>query len=78
MILVLTPDHKAIFRPVKMGERVGPNWIVSEGLQPGEQVVAEGVERIQMFAAAMPQLAKTGVPVVAKPYKPVSVDTGSN
>ena len=78
MVLVLGSDHKARFRPVKMGERVGPNWIVSEGLQPGEQVVAEGIDRVQMFAAAMPKLAKEGIPVAAKPYTPASPDAGSN
>jgi RND family efflux transporter MFP subunit len=78
MVVVLSSDHKARFRPVKMGERVGPNWIVSEGLQPGEEVVAEGIERLQMFAAAMPQLAKNGIPVVARPYTPASADEGSN
>ena len=78
MVVVIAPDHKATFRPVKMGERVGPNWIVSEGLQPGEQVVAEGIERIQMVAAAMPQLAKNGIPVVARPFTPASPDEGSN
>jgi len=78
MVLVVGSDHKAKFRPVKMGERVGPNWIVSEGLQPGEQVVAEGIDRVQMFAAAAPQLAKEGIPVAAKPYTPASPDAGSN
>ncbi|MFZ0085966.1 MAG: efflux RND transporter periplasmic adaptor subunit [Candidatus Acidiferrales bacterium] len=78
MVIVLGSDHKARFRPVKMGERVGPNWIVSEGLQPGEQVVVEGLERIQMVAAAMPQLAKNGIPVHATPYTPASVNEGSN
>jgi membrane fusion protein (multidrug efflux system) len=78
MVVVLASDQKARFRPVKMGERVGPNWIVSDGLQPGEQVVAEGIARIQMFAAAMPQLAKSGIPVVARPYTPASADAGSN
>jgi RND family efflux transporter MFP subunit len=78
MVVVLASDHKARFRPVKMGERVGPNWIVSEGLQPGEEVVAEGTDRIQMVAAAMPQLAKTGIPVVAKPFAPAPADEGSN
>jgi membrane fusion protein (multidrug efflux system) len=78
MVVVLGSDHKATFRPVKMGARVGPNWIVSEGLQPGEQVVAEGIERIQMIAAAMPQLAKSGIPVAAKPFVPASPDEGSN
>src|SRR5271156_4896732 len=78
MLVVLSSDHKARFRPAKMGQRVGPNWIVSEGLQPGEQVVVEGIERIQMVAAAMPQLAKDGIPVVARPYTPASADEGSN
>jgi RND family efflux transporter MFP subunit len=78
MVVVLASDHKARFQPVKMGERVGPNWIVSEGLQPGEQIVAEGIERIQMFAAAMPQLAKSGIPVVARPFTPAPADEGSN
>jgi RND family efflux transporter MFP subunit len=78
MVLVIGSDRKARFRPVKMGERVGPNWIVSDGLQPGEEVVAEGIERVQMVAAAMPQLAKDGIPVVAKPFTPASADEGSN
>jgi membrane fusion protein (multidrug efflux system) len=78
MVVVLASDHKARFQPVKMGERVGPNWIVSEGLQPGEQIVAEGIERIQMVAAAMPQLAKSGIPVAARPFTPAPADEGSN
>ncbi|MGB7751285.1 MAG: efflux RND transporter periplasmic adaptor subunit [Candidatus Acidiferrales bacterium] len=78
MVLVVGSDHKARFRPVKMGERVGPNWIVSDGLQPGEEVVAEGIERVQMIAAAVPQLAKTGIPVSAKPFTPAPADEGSN
>ncbi len=78
LVVVIAPDHKATFRPVKMGERVGPNWIVSEGLQPGEQVVAEGIDRIQMVAAAMPQLAKSGIPVVTRPFTPAPADEGSN
>jgi RND family efflux transporter MFP subunit len=78
MVLVVGSDHKARFRPVKMGERVGPNWIVSDGLQPGEEVVAEGIERVQMIAAAVPQLAKTGIPVSTKPFTPAPADEGSN
>jgi membrane fusion protein, multidrug efflux system len=72
LIIVLGPDNKAHFRPVKMGPRVGPNWIVSEGVKPGEKVVVEGIERLQMAAAAMPQLAKEGIPVNAKPYAPAA------
>ena len=76
MVIVIGPDNKARFRPVKMGDRVGPNWVVTEGLKPGERVVAEGIERLQMFAAAAPQVAKEGIPVVAKPYVPSSAPAG--
>lgn len=68
-IIVLTPENKATFRPVKMGDRVGTDWIVAEGLKPGERVVVEGILKVQQFAAAAPELMKTGgIPVVPKPY----------
>lgn len=67
-VIVLTPENKATFRVVKVGDRVGPNWVVTDGLKPGERVVVEGIQRVQMFAAQAPQLAKEGVPVNAKNY----------
>jgi membrane fusion protein, multidrug efflux system len=77
-IIVLNAENKATFRPVKMGDRVGTNWIVSEGLKPGEKVVVEGIQKVQQFAAAVPEMAKEGVPVVAKPYVPPAQTAGSN
>jgi RND family efflux transporter MFP subunit len=77
-IVVLTPENKAVYRPIKVGDRVGPNWIITEGLKPGERVVVEGTERLQMFAAAAPQMAREGIPVVAKPYVPASAPAGGN
>jgi RND family efflux transporter MFP subunit len=78
-VIVLTPDNKATFRPVKVGDRVGPNWIVTEGLKPGERVVVEGILKVQQFAAAAPELVKEGIPVVAKPYvAPAAAAAGSN
>ena len=77
-LIVLTPDNKATFRPVKMGDRVGPNWIVADGLKPGERVVVEGILKIQQFAAQAPQLAKEGIPVNPKPYVAPAAAAGSN
>lgn len=78
-VLVVSPENKASFRPVKMGQRVGPNWIVTDGLQPGERVIAEGILRVQQAAAAAPQTAQTGIPVSPKPYAAlVSEKTGSD
>jgi membrane fusion protein (multidrug efflux system) len=67
-LAVLTSDNKAVFRSVKVGDRVGPNWIITEGLKPGERVVVEGIQKVQTAAAQSPQLATEGVPVIPKPY----------
>ena len=36
------PKDRAVFRPVKVGDRVGTNWIITEGLKPASRVVVEG------------------------------------
>jgi membrane fusion protein (multidrug efflux system) len=65
---VLTPENKATFRPVKVGDRVGTEWVITQGLKPGERVVVEGIQKVQTFAAQAPELAKEGVPTIPKPY----------
>ena len=77
-IAVVTPENRALFRPIKVGQRVGPNWIITEGLKPGEKIVVEGIQKLQMAAAANPQFAKDGVPVSPKPYQAVASAAGSN
>jgi RND family efflux transporter MFP subunit len=66
--IVVGPDNKASIRMVKVGDRVGQNWIITDGLKVGEQVVVEGAQRVQAFAAQVPEMAKEGVPVNPKPY----------
>jgi membrane fusion protein (multidrug efflux system) len=46
-VVVISPDNKASFRPIKVGERVGNNWVITEGLQAGEKVVAEGFQKVR-------------------------------
>jgi membrane fusion protein, multidrug efflux system len=66
-VVVVTPDNKASFRPVKVGERVGPNWVISEGLKAGERVIVEGFMKV-----------REGVPVTPKPYAPSRTAEGGN
>jgi membrane fusion protein (multidrug efflux system) len=56
-VAVVGSDNKIIIRNVKPSDRVGAQWIIDEGLKPGERVVAEGVQKV-----------RTGMPVVPKPY----------
>jgi len=69
-VVVVTPEGRAVFRPVKVGDRVGQNWIITDGLKAGEKVVVEGYQKVQLAAASNPELAKQGVPVIPKPYTP--------
>ena len=50
-LVVVGADNKASMRPVKVGARVGPLWIVESGVKAGETVVVEGLMKVQNGAA---------------------------
>jgi len=77
-LVILTPENRARFRPVKVGERVGTDWLITEGVKPGEKVVVEGYLKVLQAAGQNPELAREGVPVAAKPYVPPSGARASN
>lgn len=60
-VAVVTPDNKASFRVVKVGNQVGTDWIITDGLQPNEKVIVEGFMKIREGTPVDPQ------PFVAAP-----------
>ena len=58
-VVVVDQDNKAHIRPVKMGERIGAMWEVTDGLKPGERVVVQGLQK-----------AREGAPVTVKDWTP--------
>ncbi len=46
-VAVIGANNKVSIQTVQVGDRVGSDWIVSEGLKPGERVVAEGVQKVR-------------------------------
>src|SRR5438132_7480170 len=44
-VAVVDENNKVSIRPVKMGERMGALWEVTEGLKPGDKVVVQGVQK---------------------------------
>ena len=46
-LAVVAPGNKVSIRAVKVGDHVGPMWIVEGGVKPGEQVVVEGLQKVQ-------------------------------
>jgi membrane fusion protein (multidrug efflux system) len=46
-VFVVDPDKKAQRRPVQLGQSVGPNVVIEDGLSGGETVIAEGLQRVR-------------------------------
>ncbi|HEY4273718.1 MAG TPA: efflux RND transporter periplasmic adaptor subunit [Candidatus Udaeobacter sp.] len=44
-VAVVDQNNKVSIHPVKMGERIGALWEVTDGLKPGERVVVEGIQK---------------------------------
>ena len=46
-VAVVDGENKVSIRPVKVGDTTGSEWVIEEGLKPGERVVAEGVQKLR-------------------------------
>jgi RND family efflux transporter MFP subunit len=53
-VAVVGPDDRISLRAVTVGERVGPLWIVIDGLKAGERVVVEGHLKIHEGSLVRP------------------------
>ena len=53
-VLVVNAQNKAELRNIEVGQAVGPNWLVTKGLQPGDKVIVEGLQRVQAGGAVRP------------------------
>ena len=45
-VAVVDGENKVSIRTVRVGDRVGTQWIIAEGLKQGERVVVEGVQKV--------------------------------
>ena len=53
-VAVVSADKKASMRPVKAGEKFGTLWVIDEGVQPGDQIVVGGVEKVRHATRVVP------------------------
>jgi membrane fusion protein, multidrug efflux system len=58
-VAVVGPDNKVDIRKVKVGDRVGDLWIISDGLKLGERVITEGFQKVGPGSPVKP-VADTG------------------
>jgi RND family efflux transporter MFP subunit len=54
-VVVVGSNNQASIRPVKTGDRVGQMWVITDGLKPGEQVIAEGMQKAKEGSTVRPK-----------------------
>jgi membrane fusion protein (multidrug efflux system) len=59
LVAVVGGENKIAIKQVKAAERYGNLWVIDEGLQAGDKVVAEGIQKV-----------KDGMVVSPKPFEP--------
>jgi multidrug efflux pump subunit AcrA (membrane-fusion protein) len=59
-VAVVTPQNTIFVRKVKVGDRVGTLWVITEGLKAGEAVVAEGTSKVRDGMTVAPTLETPG------------------
>jgi membrane fusion protein (multidrug efflux system) len=47
LVAVVKADNTVELRPVKAAEVIGSEWLIDEGLQAGERVIVEGIQKVR-------------------------------
>jgi membrane fusion protein (multidrug efflux system) len=55
---VVGGDDKVTMRTVKAGPRVGNQWVIDDGLKPGERDVSEGLQKVRDGVTVNPKSAE--------------------
>jgi membrane fusion protein, multidrug efflux system len=54
VVLVVNAEKKVERRQVVADRAVGTSWLVTDGIQPGEQVIVEGIQKVRPGALVNP------------------------
>ncbi len=77
VVYLVTADGKAEIRPVIVGEWIGNDWVIKQGLKAGEQVIVDGFQRLKPGApvkavAAAPATSPAAPAPAAAPAAPAT------
>jgi len=54
-VAVVDENNMVKIRAVKLGETIGSEWIINEGVKPGERVIVEGVQKVRQGMQVTPK-----------------------
>jgi len=54
-VAVVDNQNKVHLQSVTVGDQVGSDWVIEQGLQPGEEIVVEGTQKVKEGTTVSPQ-----------------------
>lgn len=54
-VFLLRDDNRAVAQPIRLGRVVSGNWLIEEGLKPGDRVVVDGFQKFVAGDVVAPQ-----------------------
>ncbi|HEU5180323.1 MAG TPA: efflux RND transporter periplasmic adaptor subunit [Candidatus Polarisedimenticolia bacterium] len=69
-VMVVKPDDTVESRAVKPGQRIGALWVIDSGLNPGDRIIVEGLQKVRpgaKVAAKMVTIEDTPPPAAPAP-----------
>ena len=76
-VLVVGPEGKPAPRPVKVGNAQNNQWVILGGLQPGEQVIVDGFQKMMVPGAPVKPVPWTPGAAAAPASAPASAASAS-
>jgi membrane fusion protein (multidrug efflux system) len=73
-VALIDSENKVTFQPVTVAERVGNLWVIEKGLQPGQTVIVEGVQKVRQGMTVTPKPFGVSATQLA-PVSPVTTAT---
>lgn len=69
-VMVVGADNKVVSRPVTTGSANNNSWVVTDGLKEGDQVIVEGLQKVQPGATVKPVPWQKAAPAAASATAP--------
>jgi RND family efflux transporter MFP subunit len=70
-VAVVNSENKVHIQPVRVGERIGTQWLIQEGLHPGDRIIVEGIQKVREGTAVNVTNAAPESVALAIPANPI-------